>query len=112
MHRALNQIGVAREVLRHAVDDQIRAELERLLEERRRKRVVDDDERAGACAIRAIAAMSYTSRRGFVGDSSHTSASSGVIARSSAVEIAEIHLRHHGSRCGSNTLCSIRNVPP
>ena len=58
-HRALDQVRVAGEVLRHAVNDDVGAELERLLEHRRRERVVDDDERAARRARRRrCAAMS------------------------------------------------------
>ena len=38
---------MAGKVLRHAVDDEVGAELERLLEQRRRERVVDDEQGAG-----------------------------------------------------------------
>ena len=73
-HRALDQIGMPGQILRDAVDDEVGAELERLLEEGRRERVVDDDQ--GAVRVgepRQIAAMSDTSSRGLVGDSIHTS---------------------------------------
>jgi hypothetical protein len=43
-HRTLNQVRVTRQVLRDAVDDDVGAKLERLLEERRREGVVDDDQ--------------------------------------------------------------------
>ena len=51
-HGALDQIRVAAEIFRHAVDDEVGAELEGLLEERRRERVVDDEQRAGLRAPR------------------------------------------------------------
>ena len=43
---AADDVGVAAEVLRRRVDDDVGAERERLLQVRRRERVVDDDERA------------------------------------------------------------------
>ena len=42
---AREQVGVPTDVLRGAVDDDVGAEPQRLLEHRRRKRVVDGDER-------------------------------------------------------------------
>ena len=42
-----DHVGVAAEVLRRGVDDDVGAELERPLQVRRRERVVDDDDRAG-----------------------------------------------------------------
>ena len=45
-HRALNQIRVSRQVLRHAVQHEVGAQIERLLKVRRREGVVDNDERA------------------------------------------------------------------
>ena len=42
-----DHVGVAAEVLRRRVDDDVRAELERLLEVRRREGVVDHEEGAG-----------------------------------------------------------------
>jgi hypothetical protein len=44
---AADRVGVAAEVLRRRVHDDVRAELERTLQVRRRKRVVDDEDRAG-----------------------------------------------------------------
>ena len=44
---AADHVGVAAEVLRRRVDDDVGAELERLLEVRRREGVVDDEQRAG-----------------------------------------------------------------
>ena len=41
-----DQVGVAAEVLRRRVDDDVGAEVERLLQVRRRERVVDDEDRA------------------------------------------------------------------
>ncbi len=43
--RALDEVGVTGQVLRHAVHDDVGAELEGLLKERRGKRVVDDQQR-------------------------------------------------------------------
>ena len=42
-----DHVGVAAEVLRRRVHDDVGAELERLLQVRRRERVVDDEQRAG-----------------------------------------------------------------
>ena len=70
---------MAGEVLRRRVEDDVRAEVERPLEDRRGERVVDDDERprpvAAALADDAApsAAMSTTLRSGFVGVSNQTS---------------------------------------
>ena len=44
--RALNRVRMAGEIFRHAVDHDVRAQLERLLETGRGKRVVDHHERA------------------------------------------------------------------
>ncbi len=44
---AADDVGMAAEVLRRRVDDDVGAELERTLQVRRRERVVDDEERAG-----------------------------------------------------------------
>jgi hypothetical protein len=46
-HRALDHVGMSGQIFRHAVDNEVRAERERLLEERRRERVVDDQQRSG-----------------------------------------------------------------
>jgi hypothetical protein len=46
--RAADEVGVAADVLGHAVHDRIGAQLQRSLEHRRRERVVDDDARAGS----------------------------------------------------------------
>ncbi len=47
-HRAADHVGVAAEVLRRAVDDEVGPERERLLQVRRGERVVDRQQRAGA----------------------------------------------------------------
>ena len=50
-----DDVGVAAEVLRGRVHDDVGAELERPLQERRRERVVDDDARAALVRDRAHA---------------------------------------------------------
>ncbi len=71
---AADEVGVAAEVLRRRVDDDVGAELERPLEVRGRERVVDDEHGAPAArAASATARMSTTFSSGFVGDSIQTS---------------------------------------
>ena len=48
--RARDQVGVAAEVLRRAVNDQVRPERERILVDGRRERVVDDEDRSAGVA--------------------------------------------------------------
>src|SRR6478672_10880022 len=42
---AADDVGMAAEIFRRRMDDDVRAELQRALEERRRERVVDDEDR-------------------------------------------------------------------
>ena len=66
--RAADDVGVAAEVLRQRVQHEVRAELERPLQERRRERVVDDDELAARVRdLRRTAAMSVMRSSGLVG---------------------------------------------
>jgi len=51
-HEAADHVGVAAEVLRRRVDDEVGAERERLLQIRRRERVVHDDD--GPDAMRGL----------------------------------------------------------
>ena len=70
---AADHVGVAAEVLRRRVHDDVGAEVERALEVGRREGVVDHEERA--CRLRrlvAAAAMSADVSSGFVGVSSQT----------------------------------------
>ena len=64
---AAEAAALAVDVLGRRIDDDVGAELERLLEERRGEDVVDDQPRPGLWAISATAAMSITSSVGLVG---------------------------------------------
>ena len=69
---AADDVGVAAEVLRRRVDDDVGAELERALEVRRRERVVDDEQRAGLVRGVGGRAMSTMFSIGFDGVSTQT----------------------------------------
>ena len=78
--RAADDVRVAVDVLRQAVEDDVGPERQRLLEEGRRERVVHDEQRAVACAMSAQAAMSVSFIVGFAGVSTYTSFVDGRIA--------------------------------
>ena len=72
--RAADDVGVAVQVLRHRVRDDVGAELERALEVRRHERVVDARAaRRARWQTSATAAMSTSLSIGLVGVSTHTS---------------------------------------
>ena len=68
---------MAADELRRRVDDEVRAELQRLLQQRRGERVVDDHARPGACAGPRRWRRGRRSRSsGLVGDSTHSRSAS------------------------------------
>ena len=78
---AADHVAVSVQILRRRVVDDVRAELERPLEERRREGVVDDQERVGPVRdLRRSRARSVMRISGFVGVSTNTMRVAGVIA--------------------------------
>ena len=71
--RTADDVGVAAEVLRRGVHDDVGAEGERVLQVRRGERVVDDRASAPVGGETATAAMSTIASSGFDGVSIHTS---------------------------------------
>ena len=79
---AADDIGMAAEILRRAVNDEVGAELERLLQIGRGEGVIDRELRAGLWLTSAMAAMSRICSSGFVGVSIQTSLVFGVMIAS------------------------------